>query len=97
MSQARPGEHYCKEHQGNHSHYAKENCALCRLQAQTDPFPKICCWRQDGDGYSDLFETDCGRAFSIIEGTPSENEMTYCCYCGGALEEDLIHPEEYDD
>jgi hypothetical protein len=43
MSQALPGEHLCKEHQGNHSHYAEHNCTICtqkaeieRLHAQVD-------------------------------------------------------------
>ena len=24
------GEHYCERHQGNHSHYAEHNCAVCK-------------------------------------------------------------------
>jgi hypothetical protein len=27
-----PGETYCKEHQGNHSHYDERNCTLCKSQ-----------------------------------------------------------------
>lgn len=33
MSHALPGEHLCKDHQGNTSHYARENCTICRLRA----------------------------------------------------------------
>jgi hypothetical protein len=33
MSDALPGRHYCEEHQGNHSHYASENCDLCKALA----------------------------------------------------------------
>lgn len=33
MSKALPGQHYCKPHQGNHSHYSPDNCAVCRLLA----------------------------------------------------------------
>lgn len=29
MSQSLPGVPYCEKHQGNHSHYAEENCELC--------------------------------------------------------------------
>lgn len=25
------GQHYCKAHQGNHSHYDQDNCTVCRL------------------------------------------------------------------
>jgi hypothetical protein len=31
-----PGTHLCAEHQGNHSHYDKQNCEICKLQAQRD-------------------------------------------------------------
>lgn len=31
MSKALPGEHYCLEHQGNHSHYDPKNCTVCTL------------------------------------------------------------------
>jgi len=31
MSRAMEGEHYCVDHQGNHSHYDKKNCRVCRL------------------------------------------------------------------
>jgi hypothetical protein len=34
MSEALPGSHYCEKHQGNHSHYAPENCDLCRARAE---------------------------------------------------------------
>lgn len=34
MSEALPGEHYCEQHQGNHSHYAEENCTVCKLSAR---------------------------------------------------------------
>lgn len=33
MSEALPDGHYCLEHQGNHSHYSKENCVVCRQNA----------------------------------------------------------------
>ena len=32
-SKALAGEHLCIKHQGNHSHYAEHNCAICQLQA----------------------------------------------------------------
>lgn len=42
----------------------------------------ICRWEQNNH---DDWETDCGSAFRIIEGTPQDNEMEYCCYCGNPL------------
>jgi len=32
MSKALEGEHLCEKHQGNHSHYDKQNCTICRLK-----------------------------------------------------------------
>ena len=39
---------------------------------------EFCRW----DGLSGLWITDCGRYYVINEGTPEENGMIYCCYCG---------------
>ena len=33
------------------------------------------------------WETECGNAFIIDVGTPTENEFTYCCFCGKKLVE----------
>ena len=45
----------------------------------------VCLWN-NVDG---CWETTCGNAFEINDGTPSENNMPYCCYCGGKVEEDI--------
>ena len=45
----------------------------------------VCLWN-NVDG---CWETTCGNAFEINDGTPAENNMTYCCYCGGKVEEDV--------
>jgi hypothetical protein len=37
-----------------------------------------CAWRED-EGY---WETDCGNEFAVNEGTPEENRMKFCCFCG---------------
>lgn len=49
---------------------------------------KECEWSQqeDGDDYEDMiWSTSCGTEFQFIDGTPKDNEMNYCCYCGGKL------------
>ncbi|HXS04866.1 MAG TPA: hypothetical protein VN731_10345 [Rhodanobacter sp.] len=43
-----------------------------------------CSWSQDQDGN---WLTDCDNIFVITEGTPSENDMKFCCYCGEELAE----------
>jgi hypothetical protein len=43
-----------------------------------------CGWRVDEEG---TWNTDCDNLFVIIEGTPQENDMRFCPYCGGSLVE----------
>jgi hypothetical protein len=47
----------------------------------------VCAWREE-DG---CWVTDCHHEFVINEGTPRENDMQYCCYCGRTIEQ---FPEE---
>ena len=47
----------------------------------------VCNWHQDDD--DGTWATDCGGIFVIIEGTPSDNKMKFCAYCGKPLVE---HP-----
>ena len=46
----------------------------------------LCNWAQYDDEYGS-WETNCGQAFVLDEGTPSENTMKFCCYCGRPLTE----------
>lgn len=49
--------------------------------------PKIaneCIWTEDGDGF---WETSCGNTFVVEDGTPYDNKMKFCPYCGGNLRE----------
>lgn len=41
-----------------------------------------CKWVED---YNGTWETSCENAFEITEGTPDENGMKYCPYCGKKL------------
>lgn len=53
-------------------------------------FVKTCTWTLDVDYGSDDrdYKTSCGQMFSLIEGGPKDNNMNFCCYCGGELIED---------
>ena len=42
-----------------------------------------CVWRENNG----LWETDCKQEFAINDGTPSENMMKYCCFCGKIITE----------
>lgn len=52
--------------------------------------PVSCEWVQDDEGL-DMWIAACGsnRYFTLDEGTPAENRMTFCCWCGGPLREVL--------
>jgi len=41
-----------------------------------------CVWSEDADGN---WETGCGRMFVLNDGTPYDNEMGFCCYCGHSI------------
>lgn len=43
-----------------------------------------CAWVQDSYG---TWETSCGNSFEINEGTPHDNEMAYCAFCGLPIEQ----------
>ena len=53
-----------------------------------------CTWTENVDGN---WETSCGNIFVFIDGTPSENSMEYCCYCGATLTEKLYGAGEKGD
>lgn len=44
-----------------------------------------CAWAQEPDGGP--WQTSCGNEFELIDGTPRDNGIAYCCYCGGSLEQ----------
>lgn len=46
-----------------------------------------CIWTQEEcDGQ--VWETGCYHVFEVsTDGLPSEHQMQFCCYCGGALKE----------
>ena len=51
-----------------------------------------CEWAQDEDG---AWDTQCCNRFEINEGTPADNDMAYCCYCGKPIEQtEYVSPWE---
>lgn len=55
---------------------------------------RVCVWTQSE---YDLWETDCDGAFQLNDGGPHDNDMTFCCYCGGELVEQAYEDAEVDD
>lgn len=53
-----------------------------RFELATKRETEICNWEADSEGN---YSTDCGETFTLIDGTPEENRMRYCCYCGKTI------------
>ena len=45
---------------------------------------KFCIWKEDMNG---IWETTCRDEFVLNDGSPLENKMKFCCYCGARLKE----------
>jgi hypothetical protein len=69
--------------------------AITALKAALEQ-PNECRWLQEGDEESDTWAASCGRHryFSLNEGTPKNNHMKHCCYCGKPLVEVPIEEDE---
>jgi len=50
----------------------------------------LCQWMYDDNGF---WQTTCEEAFCIEDGTPKDNGMRFCVYCGKPLAE-VIPPED---
>ena len=60
---------------GAHKHH-EPGCPRCEA---------ICSWVEQDEG--ECWETSCGKIFVFNYGSPSENGMIFCCYCGKPLVE----------
>lgn len=47
-----------------------------------------CLWTQDIDGN---WKSSCNNIHVLIEGTPRENGIRFCCYCGKELYEEYYN------
>lgn len=50
---------------------------------------KKCKWTysEEDDLDTEFWATECGQSFVLMEGTPKENGMKFCCYCGREIKE----------
>ncbi len=58
--------------------------AVSKVKRSTDPTP-TCKWKNE-DGFT-YWWPDCGNELVLVEGTPSDNGMIYCPYCGKKIKE----------
>lgn len=54
---------------------------------------RSCVWTETEESW----ETNCGASFVMIEGTPKENNLRFCCYCGRPLEERRTEELEWEE
>ena len=52
----------------------------------------MCVWTQDSEN-SDIWLSSCGKAFVLSEGTPKENQIKYCVYCGDSIKQKVFKYE----
>jgi hypothetical protein len=59
---------------------------------QLETEPNSCQWTLDYLVCEDdeTWQTACGQQFVINSGTPEENKMRYCCFCGEPLEHIIV-------
>ena len=46
---------------------------------------QVCRWSPMNPNENGAWETQCGEAFWFEVGTPTDNNMKFCPFCGGAL------------
>lgn len=52
----------------------------------TDNSSTDCMWGLDDPDYG-TWGTSCGHYFSLEDGTPTDNSMAFCCFCGKPIKE----------
>ena len=60
------------------------------------PVNETCMWIQEQEE-DDCWSSCKANAFTLDEGTPSDNGMVFCCFCGKPIEQRPWEPEEAED
>ena len=61
-------------------------------EARTVGESSRCEW--EWDETHDKWDSECGNSFQFITGTPTENEMQFCPYCGKQISEYLFQEDD---
>jgi hypothetical protein len=54
---------------------------------------ETCEWKELANEFETTWDTLCGETFILIEGTPVENSMNFCPYCGKKVKQVLAEIE----
>lgn len=79
-------------HLGNHERQLMLHAyqaGRATLQSQ-EPKDSFCVWHNDPET-DNSWDTSCRQLFEIYDGTPAENRMSFCCYCGKPIQEAIDH------
>lgn len=57
-----------------------------KVMAETPTTEATCEWEPIDTDYG-TWETSCEQAFTMFDGSPRQNDMRFCCYCGLPLKE----------
>ena len=49
---------------------------------------ETCTWFLE-DSDDDHWVTECHNDFILLEGTPEDNGLKFCCYCGKQLKQEI--------
>jgi hypothetical protein len=60
------------------------------LQRAAEKSIRYCEWRLS-DPDEGTWSTSCMCDFAILCGTPKQNDMRFCCYCGDPIREIVIN------
>ena len=52
---------------------------------------KTCTWKRDD--IDDMWETECGQGWTMLEGGLEDNKVKYCPYCGCKIIEQVLKGE----
>lgn len=58
------------------------NAAIAKAGGTALRTPDRCQWQEDGEAWA----TQCGEYFQIENGTPGDNRMMFCPYCGRPID-----------
>jgi hypothetical protein len=56
-----------------------------------------CKWTHKYDDENNVWYTQCSEAWELNEGSPHENGMKFCCYCGQPLVQEINRVVELED
>ena len=85
----------------------QDGCAYCRISdfcgdcykdheappcAYQSPAPSADSCTCIDEFHEGNYSTGCGNMFTVMEGTPEENDMKFCPYCGKQLRQSQQHP-----